>query len=348
MEEARKGHQEAFDEVTSKYNRLAKDKAVLDKALNEITGELRSEQRRAAVIHTSFEELQKDTASKTDKMIEKLKGISAKAEGFERELYGERMMSDSLRQRIADDAIKIGAMEGAMGEMRDQIDARDGTIAQQDEDKDGLRGEILRVKRLLDERGPRDEDVAERHRLLGELYAQIKLTKVAERDVRTHKEAARLNDNSYTHIFGQGALVAGDRLVGVAEDGTLITRSQSMPVLAGTLAPRAFLKKLPALQVDATEAADPASQFESQPDGWMVGGISGTSPRSGAGRSPRHMRLVHKRGPSSLPKLPSSRLPVTAEQQKLRVQWQQHRESTDQDIANSPSEAPSLKAVYGL
>eukprot|EP00966_Prymnesium_polylepis_P074967 1738985-Prymnesium_polylepis.1 len=54
------------------------------------------------------------------------------------------MMSDSLRQRIADDAIKIGAMEGAMGEMRDQIDARDGTIAQQDEDKDGLRGEILR------------------------------------------------------------------------------------------------------------------------------------------------------------------------------------------------------------
>eukprot|EP00966_Prymnesium_polylepis_P274520 6342866-Prymnesium_polylepis.1 len=51
MEEARKGHQEAFDEVTSKYNRLAKDKAVLDKALNEITGELRSEQRRAAVIH---------------------------------------------------------------------------------------------------------------------------------------------------------------------------------------------------------------------------------------------------------------------------------------------------------
>ena len=167
--------------------------------------------------------------------------------------------------------------------------------------------------------------------------------------MNTLKEAARLNHTCYTHLFGQvaragltaaltrhpspvtprpspltphpspcnqGALVDGDQLVEVSENGELLSRSQSVPVLATEAYVRRLPDKLPVLRVAERHAGE--SPMLSKVDSIASSLSVGSRP------NPAHQRRLHKRG-GSLPRLATAHLPYTAEQQRVRMEWQQHR-----------------------
>ena len=137
--------------------------------------------------------------------------------------------------------------------------------------------------------------------------------------MNTLKEAARLNDTSYTHLFGQGALVDGDQLVAVSAEGQMVPRSQSVPVLATEDYVRRLPDKLPVLRVAETHGDEALRPKVPKVDS-VLSSISMASTKP----NPAHLRRLHKRG-TSLPRLATAHLPYTAEQQRVRMEWQQHR-----------------------
>ena len=116
-------------------------------------------------LHYSLEDLEKKAKSQTEQMIERIKSISAKSDRFEKQLLAERRTCNEQQNELEERATQIDVMSNTIRDMTASMEEAAVQMQKVEDEKEFWRSETARIKALIDERGPRDEDLAEQNRL---------------------------------------------------------------------------------------------------------------------------------------------------------------------------------------